>query len=66
MIPAAFDYRRPTSLAEAVRLLAAHADDAKDHGLVAEAVERAEIEVGLGPSIEICSTRAPTSSGRNV
>ena len=29
MIPAAFDYRRPTSLAEAVRLLAAHADDAK-------------------------------------
>jgi len=29
MIPAAFDYRRPTSLAEAARLLAAHADDAK-------------------------------------
>jgi carbon-monoxide dehydrogenase medium subunit len=29
MIPAAFDYRRPTSLAEAVRLLATHADDAK-------------------------------------
>jgi carbon-monoxide dehydrogenase medium subunit len=29
MIPAAFDYRRPTSLAEAVGLLAAHADDAK-------------------------------------
>src|SRR6266705_6641373 len=29
MIPAAFDYQRPTSLAEAVRLLAAHADDAK-------------------------------------
>src|SRR5262245_28572482 len=29
MIPAAFDYRRPTSLAEAARILAAHADDAK-------------------------------------
>jgi len=29
MIPAAFDYRRPTSLAEAAQLLAAHADDAK-------------------------------------
>jgi carbon-monoxide dehydrogenase medium subunit len=29
MIPAAFDYRRPTSLAEAARLLAAHADEAK-------------------------------------
>lgn len=29
MIPAAFDYRRPTSLAEALRLLAAHADEAK-------------------------------------
>lgn len=29
MIPAAFDYRRPTSLAEAALLLAAHADDAK-------------------------------------
>lgn len=29
MIPAVFDYRRPTSLAEAARLLAAHADDAK-------------------------------------
>jgi carbon-monoxide dehydrogenase medium subunit len=29
MIPAAFDYRRPTSLAEAARLLADHADDAK-------------------------------------
>ena len=29
MIPAAFDYRRPTNLAEAVQLLAAHADDAK-------------------------------------
>ena len=25
MIPATFDYRRPTSLAEAARLLAAHA-----------------------------------------
>jgi len=29
MIPSAFDYLRPTSLAEAVRLLANHADDAK-------------------------------------
>jgi len=29
MIPAAFDYQRPTNLAEAARLLAAHADDAK-------------------------------------
>jgi carbon-monoxide dehydrogenase medium subunit len=29
MIPAAFDYKRPASLAEAVQLLAAHADDAK-------------------------------------
>ena len=29
MIPSAFDYMRPTSLAEAVRLLANHADDAK-------------------------------------
>ena len=29
MIPAAFDYRRPTSLAEAVQLLAVHADEAK-------------------------------------
>jgi carbon-monoxide dehydrogenase medium subunit len=29
MIPAAFDYMRPTSLAEATRLLASHADDAK-------------------------------------
>jgi carbon-monoxide dehydrogenase medium subunit len=29
MIPAAFDYRRPASLAEAAQLLAAHADDAK-------------------------------------
>jgi carbon-monoxide dehydrogenase medium subunit len=29
MIPSAFDYMRPTSLAEATRLLASHADDAK-------------------------------------
>ena len=29
MIPSAFDYQRPTSLAEAVRLLASRADDAK-------------------------------------
>jgi carbon-monoxide dehydrogenase medium subunit len=29
MIPSAFDYLRPTSLAEATRLLASHADDAK-------------------------------------
>jgi carbon-monoxide dehydrogenase medium subunit len=29
MIPSAFEYMRPTSLAEAVRLLANHADDAK-------------------------------------
>src|SRR6266508_3928846 len=29
MIPAAFDYQRPSNLAEAARLLAAHADDAK-------------------------------------
>ena len=29
MIPAAFDYQRPGNLAEAARLLAAHADDAK-------------------------------------
>ncbi len=29
MIPSAFEYRRPTSLAEAARLLANHADDAK-------------------------------------
>src|SRR5256885_2070415 len=29
MIPAAFDYQRPTRLPEPVRLLAAHADDAK-------------------------------------
>ncbi|MGE3540264.1 MAG: xanthine dehydrogenase family protein subunit M [Candidatus Tectimicrobiota bacterium] len=29
MIPSAFEYRRPASLAEAVQLLASHADDAK-------------------------------------
>src|SRR5262245_38004217 len=29
MIPSAFEYMRPTSLAEAIRLLANHADDAK-------------------------------------
>ena len=29
MIPSAFEYRRPTSLAEATRLLAANPDDAK-------------------------------------
>jgi aerobic carbon-monoxide dehydrogenase medium subunit len=29
MIPSAFEYVRPTSLAEAIRLLATHADDAK-------------------------------------
>jgi len=31
-----------------LRLRVAHADDAKDHGLVAEAVESREIEIGLG------------------
>jgi carbon-monoxide dehydrogenase medium subunit len=29
MIPSAFEYLRPTSLAEATRLLASHPDDAK-------------------------------------
>src|SRR5271166_4784930 len=31
-----------------LRLGVAHADDAEDHGLVAEAVEGGEIEIGLG------------------
>jgi pimeloyl-ACP methyl ester carboxylesterase len=31
-----------------LRLRVAHADDAEDHGLVAEAVDGGEIEIGLG------------------
>ena len=41
----------------------AHADDAEDHGLAAEAIEGREVEI---PSIEICSTTVPVSSGRNA
>jgi carbon-monoxide dehydrogenase medium subunit len=55
MIPAAFDYMRPTSLAEATRLLASHADDAKilagGHSLVPMmklrlAIPRVLIDIG--------------------
>ena len=46
MIPAAFAYRRPTSLAEAVRLLAAHADEAKilGHQVPREDSRHAELD----------------------
>jgi hypothetical protein len=48
-----------------LRLGVAQTDDAKDHGLVAEAVEGREIEIGWAASIEICSTLVAVSSGRN-
>ena len=43
----------------------AHADDAKDDGLVAEPVEGGEIEVGLGRLDRDLPGIVPVNSGRN-